>query len=228
LKSNPYNQKEIDAILAILRSNISILSKLNSKFPLDLIKTINDSSDPIRIADLISSVIAISNDDAFLLFKEVNIDKRLLGIIEFMKKEIEELKLKNEISKKVNKAIDKHQKKYFLKEQLKTIQTELGANNDKEKEIVSFKKRLKKMKPYMPKVGFKETKNQISKLSRMHPDSGDAAILQTYVETILDIPFKNKVQGVTNVKDVQEQLNLDHFALDEAKDRIIEFFAVRQ
>ena len=228
LKTNPYKKEEISAILDILKSSVDKLSKLNTKFPVDLIKTIDESLDPVRIADLISSVLQISNDDAYNLFKEIDIDKRLLGIIEHIKKECDNFKLKNEINKKVNVKLDKHQKDYYLKEQLKTIHKELGTDNSRDKEIIQFKKQLKKLKPFMPKLGYKETKKQIEKLSRIHPDSGDAATLQTYVESVLEIPFNKKAIESIEIDDVENQLNKDHYALSEPKDRITEFFAVKQ
>ena len=228
LPTLPFDENKIKAILDVLKTNIDKLSKLNSKFPIDLIKTIDESTDPIRIADLVSSVIRITNDEAYNLFKETNIDLRLLGIIEHIKKEIESFKLKNEINKKVNTKLDKHQKDYILKEQLRTIQKELGTDNSRDKEIAAFKKELKALKPFMPKVGYKETKKQIEKLARMHPDSSDASTIQTYIEQILEIPFGKKADEACDVKEVETQLNQDHYALSEPKDRIIEFFAVKQ
>jgi len=228
LQNDKYDESKTPAILDILKTNINKLSKLNTKFPIDLIKTIEESVEPVRIADLVSSVIQITNEDAYTLFKEKNINTRLLGIIDHIKKEIETFKLKNEINKKVNTKLDKHQKDYYLKEQLRAIQKELGSDDKKEKEILAFKKQLKKMKPFMPKLGFKEVKKQIEKLSRLHPDSGDASTIQTYIEQVLEVPFNKKALDKIDVKEVEEQLNLDHYALTEPKDRIIEYFAVKQ
>ncbi len=228
LQNDKHDDSKTPAILDILKSNITKLSKLNTKFPIDLIKTIEESVDPVRIADLVSSVIQITNEDAYELFKEKDINKRLLGIIDHIKQEIESFKLKNEINKKVNTKLDKHQKDYYLKEQLRTIQNELGSDNQKEKEILSFQKQLKQMKPFMPKIGYKEVKKQIEKLSRLHPDSGDFSTIQTYIEQVLEVPFDKKALDKIEVKEVEDQLSLDHYALAEPKDRIIEYFAVKQ
>ncbi len=228
LKHTQHDETKTDAILEILKTNINKLSKLNTKFPIDLVKTIDENNDPVRIADLVSSVLQITNDEAYNLFKEQDINTRLLGIIDHIKKEIENFKLKNEINKKVNVKLDKHQKDYYLKEQLRTIQKELGDDNQKEKEISTFRKQLKKLKPYMPKLGFKEVKKQIDKLNRLHPDSGDFSTIQTYIEQALEVPFNKKALDKIEVKEVEDQLNVDHYALNEAKDRIIEYFAVKQ
>jgi len=228
LANKKHDETKTAAILDILKLNVNKLSKINTKFPIDLIKTIEQSEDPVRTADLISSVLQITNDEAYTLFKESDINVRLLGVIDHIKKEIENFKLKNEINKKVNTKLDKHQKDYYLKEQLRTIQKELGTDDKKEKEILAFKKQLKKMKPFMPKLGFKETKKQIEKLSRLHPDSGDSSVIQTYIEQVLEIPFDKKSRENIEVKEVEEQLNLDHYALTEPKDRIVEYFSVKQ
>jgi len=228
LQNVEHDKSKTPAILDVLKLNIDRLSKLNTKFPIDLIKTIDESLDPVRIADLVSSVIQISNESAYELFKEKNINTRLLGIIDHIKKEIENFKLKNEINKKVNTKIDKHQKDYYLKEQLRTIQKELGTDDQREKEILAFREELKKLKPFMPKIGYKEVKKQIDKLNRLHPDSGDASTIQTYIEQILEIPFDKKALEKIEVHEVEDQLEVDHYALSEAKDRIIEYFAVKQ
>ncbi|MCK5294967.1 MAG: LON peptidase substrate-binding domain-containing protein, partial [Arcobacteraceae bacterium] len=223
----PYDHPEIVAILDILRNTISTLSKLNKQFPVDLIKTIEENNDPDRIADLISSVLQLSKEESYELLRESSVPKRLYHIIEFIKKEIESIKLKSEINKKVNKKIEKTNKDYFLKEQLKTIQKELGDNN-KEEEIAEFRKQLDAIKPYMNKIAFKEVSKQIDKLSRMHPESGDASMLQTYIEQVLEIPFGQYSDEDINVQDVENQLNEDHYSLEEPKERISEYFAVKQ
>lgn len=222
-----YDEAEINAILEILKQNITILSKSNNKFPADLIKTLEDNKDPHRIADLISSVLQISNEEAYEILKQVSISKRLYAIIDIVKKEIEALKLKSEINLKVNKTIEKTNKKYFLKEQLKTIQSELG-DNTKDEEIFEFRSKLKKIKKHMPKLAYKEVKKQIDRLSRLHPESADAGTLQTYVEQVLEIPFGKYAKGEIDIALVEEQLNKDHYSLKEPKDRILEYFAVKQ
>ena len=228
LQSEEYNQSEVEATLNILHKNVKTLSKLNPKFPMDLLKTTEETTDAVRVADLISSVIGMSKEDSYNLFRETDITKRLIGLIEHIKKDIKSFKLQNEINTKVNQKIEKTHKDYFLKEQMKTIQKELGTDNQKEKEIIEFRKQLKQLKPFMPKLGYKETKKQIDKLQRMHPDSGDASILQTFIETVLEIPFGKFSDDKIDVNEVESQLNKDHYSLKKPKDRITEFFAVKQ
>ncbi|WP_121628296.1 endopeptidase La [Poseidonibacter antarcticus] len=228
LVNKEFNEESIKSVVSVLIEQIKKLSRLNSKFPADLIKTIEENEDPIRIADLISSVLKVKKDEAYLLFSQTDIEKRLLDIIEVVKKEIESYKIQKEITQKVNSKIEKTHKDYFLKEQIKAINQELGTDNKKDEEIKAYSKKLKKLKKHMPKDGYKEVKKQIDKLSRMHQDSPDASLLQTYIEQVLDIPFGKFANEEISVANVEEQLNKDHYSLFKAKERISEFFAVKE
>ena len=228
LKTEETNEESIKSVIEVLIDNVKKLSRLNTKFPADLIKTIEENDDATRIADLISSVLKVKKDEAYKLFSQTNIEQRLFDIIEVIKKEIESFKIQKEITQKVNSKIEKTHKDYFLKEQIKAIQKELGGDNQKEAEVKSYKKKLKAKKEFMPKEGYKETKKQIEKLGRMNPDSPDASLLQTYVEQVLDIPFGEYANEKISVKNVEEQLNKDHYSLIKPKERISEYFAVKQ
>ena len=228
LESEESNEQSIKSVIEVLIENVKKLSRLNIKFPADLVKTIEENDDATRIADLISSVLKVKKDEAYKLFSQTNIEQRLFDIIEVIKKEIESFKIQKEITQKVNSKIEKTHKDYFLKEQIKAIQKELGSDNQKEVEIESYKKRLKAKKAFMPKEGYKETKKQIEKLGRMNPDSPDASLLQTYVEQVLDIPFGEYADEKISVKNVEDQLNKDHYSLEKTKERISEYFAVKQ
>ena len=228
LKSEATNEENIKSVIEVLIDNVKKLSRLNIKFPADLVKTIEENDDATRIADLISSVLKVKKDEAYKLFAQTNVEQRLFDIIEVIKKEIESFKIQKEITQKVNSKIEKTHKDYFLKEQIKAIQKELGSDNQKDAEVKSYKKKLKAKKEFMPKEGYKETKKQIEKLGRMNPDSPDASLLQTYVEQVLDIPFGEYADEKISVKNVEEQLNKDHYSLLKPKERISEYFAVKQ
>lgn len=228
LENKPFEEESVKSVISVLVEQVKKLSRLNSKFPADLIKTIEENDDATRIADLISSVLKVKKDDAYKLFAQTDIEQRLLDIIEVIKKEIESFKIQKEITQKVNSKIEKTHKDYFLKEQIKAINKELGTDNKKDEEIKAYKKRLKQLKPHMPKDGYKETKKQVDKLSRMHQDSPDASLLQTYIEQVLDIPFGEYSDEKISVNNVEKQLNKDHYSLIKPKERILEYFAVKQ
>ncbi|OCL96455.1 endopeptidase La [Aliarcobacter thereius] len=222
------SELELKSLSNILLDNVKKLSRLNNKFPADLIKAIEENEDASRVADLISSVLKLKKDEAYKIYSQTSIEQRLIDIIEYVKNEIESYKIQKEITQKVNSKIEKTHKDYFLKEQIKAIQKELGADSQKEEELKSFKKILKTKRVFMGKEAYKETKKQLDKLSRMNQDSPDASLLQTYVEMVLDIPFGEYSNSKISIASVEKQLNKDHFSLEKAKERITEYFAVKQ
>ncbi|MDX4027946.1 endopeptidase La [Aliarcobacter skirrowii] len=222
------NDIELKSLVNILLDNVKKLAKLNNKFPTDLIKAIEENEDASRVADLISSVLKLKKEEAYKIYSNESLEQRVIDIIEYVKNEIESYKIQKEITQKVNSKIEKTHKDYFLKEQIKAIQKELGTDNQKEEEIKSFKKKLKAKKEFMSKEAYKETKKQIDKLSRLNPDSPDASLLQTYVEMVLDIPFGEYSNSKISVASVEKQLNKDHYSLEKPKQRIAEYFAVKQ
>lgn len=221
-------KKEIKSAVEVLLGCVKKLLEVNPKFPNDLFAALKDNDNPVRVADLISSVIKMSKEEAYELFSEIDIKERLLKIIELINNEIEIYKIQKDISQKVTSKLEKTHKDFFLKEQIKEIQKQLGDDNQKDEEIVEYREKLEKLKDFIPKEGYIETKKQIDKLERLNPESPDASLLQTYVETVLEIPFGEYSTDEFSAKEVEEQLNKDHYSLKKPKERITEFFAVRQ
>ncbi|EAK2257164.1 endopeptidase La, partial [Campylobacter jejuni] len=129
---------------------------------------------------------------------------------------------------KVHSRIDKVNKEYFLKEQLRQIQKELGSDTQKEDEVREYQKRLELKKKFMHEDAYKEIKKQIEKFERIHQDNSEASMIQTYIETALDVPFEKISKKKLDIKEVSKQLNHDHYALNKPKERIEEYFAVRE
>ena len=219
---------KIDVTMSILREKIATLASLSNQFPPDLIKTIEENHDVGRICDLIASSMRLKKEQAYALFIETDDEKRLLRLIDYVIEEIEANKLKKEIKTKVHSQIEKVNKEYFLKEQLKQIQKELGTDNQREEEIEEYRKKLEAKKEYMEEDAYKEIKKQIDKLSRMHPDSADANLIQGYLDWVVELPFGKFSKKVLDVLEVKSQLDKDHYSLEKPKERIEEFFAVRE
>ncbi|MGP1449592.1 MAG: endopeptidase La [Wolinella sp.] len=228
IKSLPFDENRINAVLAILRDKIKTLSNINSQFPPDLLRTIEENHDPHRIIDLIASTIKLRKEQAYKLFVESDAEERLLLLIDYVIEEIEALKLQKEIKSKVNNKMEQINKEYFLKEQLKQIQKELGVDNQRDEEIDEYYEKLEALKESMPKDAHKEIKKQIDRLSRMHPDSADANLLQNYIEWMLEIPFGKISTKKLAINAVKKQLDEDHYSLKKPKERIVEYFAVRE
>ncbi len=223
-----YNKLKADALMDILRDKVKKLSALNSQIPADLVRTIEENDEPNRIADLVSSMLKLDKEVAYVLYIELNIEKRLLGLIDIITSEIESAKVQREIRTKVHTKIEQTNKEYFLKEQLKEIQQELGMDTQREEEIANFREKVAALKPHMQEDAFKEISKQLDRFARMHPDSADANVLQSYLEWVLELPFGKLTKKNLSVKDVSLELDKDHYSLEKPKERIVEFFSVRE
>lgn len=228
IESKPFNEIKVEALLEVLREKVRTLAQVSSYFPQDLVKTIEENHEPNRIADLVSSSIKLKKDDAYELFVESDIEKRIMLLIDFITEEIEQSKLQREIKSKVHSRLEKINKEYFLKEQLKQIQKELGVDTQREEEIEEYRKKLEKLKPYMSEEAYKEVKKQIDRFSKMHPESAEAGVIQTYLDWVLEIPFGKFSKKKLDIKDVKAQLDKDHYGLEKPKERIVEYFAVKE
>lgn len=226
-EKRPENTKS-DALLTVLREKVRDLAALSHFFPPDLLKTIEESAEPVRVCDLILSSLRLKKKTAYEFFIEENLEQKLLKLIDYVIEEIEANKLQREIKNKVHSRIDKVNKEYFLKEQLKQIQQELGSDTSREEEIEEYRKKLEAKKKFMGEDAYKEIKKQIDKLSRMHPDSADANTTQSYLDWVVEVPFENLANKKLSVQEVAKQLNADHYGLERPKDRIEEYFALRE
>jgi ATP-dependent Lon protease len=218
----------IDAILEVVREKVRVLSTVSNFFPPDLLRTIEENHDNNRIIDLICSTVKLKKEQAYKLFVEVDTEKRFLDLVDFLMDEIEAHKLQKEIRSKVHSHIEKVNKEYFLKEQLKQIQKELGTDTARDEEIEEYRKKLEAKKSKMSEEAHKEIAKQIERFSRMHPDSSDASMTQTYLDWVLEIPFGEESKKALKIDDVETQLDKDHFSLEKPKKRIVEYFAVKE
>jgi len=228
IEAENYNKLKAEALMDILRDKIKNLSAMNSSFSPDLVRTIEENDEPHRISDLVSSMLKLDKDVAYTLYIEANIEKRLLALIDVVTSEIESAKVQREIRTKVHSKIEQTNKEYFLKEQLKEIQQELGMDTQREEEIADFREKVELLKPHMGEDAFKEVNKQLNRFARMHPDSADANVLQGYLEWVLELPFGKLTKENLSISKVAEELDKDHYSLEKPKDRILEFFSVRE
>ncbi len=228
IDSKPYNELKMDAILEVLREKVRTLSQVSNYFPPDLLRTIEENHEPNRIADLICSTIKLKKEQAYSLFIEEDIERRFLALIDYLIEEIEAHRLQKEIRSKVHNHIEKVNKEYFLKEQLKQIQRELGTDSQRDEEIEEYREKLDAKKDKMGEGAYKEINKQLERFARMHPDSADAGMIQSYLEWVLEIPFGDEAKKPLKIEDVENQLDKDHFSLKKPKERIAEFFSVKE
>lgn len=228
IRENFLDEAKQEALLNVLKEKIKILTNISHYFSPDLLRTIEEGTDASRICDLILNTIRIKKQKAYEFFIQTDLEKKILQLIDLIAQEIEANKIQKEIKNKVHSRIDKVNKEYFLKEQLRQIQRELGSDTQKEDEVKEYYKKLELKKKYIYEDSYKEIKKQIEKFERIHQDNSEASMIQTYIETALDIPFEKISKRKLDIKEVSKQLNLDHYALNKPKERIEEYFAVRE
>jgi len=228
IQNQSYDELKITALVGVLNEKLQQLSKIQNYIPADLLKTISETDEPYRIADLVASLLKISKTEAYEIYKEQNIEQRLMQLIDIIISEIESARVEREIRSKVHTKIEQTNKEYFLKEQIKEINKELGADNQREEEIEEFRKKLEEIKPHINEDAHKEISKQLDRFARMHPDSGDTQQIHTYLEWVFEMPFGKLTSKSLNVSDVKAELDNDHFSLDKPKERIVEFFSVRE
>lgn len=224
----PYSPEIVEATLEVLREQLQFLANVNPNISAELLKASEESNDANRIVDLIASSLKPKKAQAYELFSKDDVQERLLLLIELIVADIENQKLQREIKSRVQNKMDKVNKEYFLKEQIRQIHKELGLEGQKEEEIERYREKLNAIKPHITDEIFKEIKRQIDRLSKMNQDSGDASIVQNYIEWVLEIPFGKLSKEKLSIENVQKQLDSDHYSLEKPKKRILEYFAVKE
>ena len=223
-----YDSLKIQALSDILNEKIKVLSKVNNSIPSDLLKTITETDNPYRIVDLVSSLLTLSKSEAYEMYAQNDIEARLMKVIDIIASEIESARVEREIRSKVHTKIEQTNKEYFLKEQIKEINKELGVDAQREEELAEFREKVAALKEHVEEDTYKEIEKQLKRFTRMHPDSADAAQIQSYLEWVFELPFTQITGKGLKVSKVKKALDDDHFSLEKPKERIVEFFSVRE
>lgn len=216
--------KEFEAIISNIKEVSHAIVKKSPNIPSDAGFAINNIEGPNFLINFVSSNMNSTTEEKQLMLEISDLKTRALKLLEYLNKDLQMLELRNQITDKTKQDIDKQQREYFLNQQMKTIQEELGGNNF-EQEIVELKERAKNKK-WSKQVQEVFEKN-ISKLQRMNPNAAEYAIQTNYVELLLDLPWQEEATSDNfDLKHAQAVLDEDHFGLDKVKDRIIEHLAV--
>ncbi|MGU8477185.1 endopeptidase La [Clostridium perfringens] len=192
----------------------------------DLFDNLEEEKDLNKVTDLISSYALIKQEDKQDILQTLDLKKRIEKLIFYVKEEIEVAKIEKRIGTKVKKKLDKGQREYYLREQMKVIQEELGEEDDNKKAIIEFEKVINEKK--LPNQVKEKAQYEISKLKASSPYSQDGGVTRTYLENLLDMPWGEFTKDTLNIKDARKVLDKDHYGLRDVKDRILEYLAVKQ
>ena len=223
--SNDSSDKEINALSRTAINQFENYVKLNRKVPPEILVTLNQISDLNKLADTMGAHLGNKLSEKQELLETVSIKERLSKIIEYMDDEIGVLQVEKKIRSRVKKQMDKTQKEYYLNEQMKAIQKELGESNDSKDEISEIEEKLKKIN--LSDEARDKVKSEIKKLKSMGPMSAEATVVRNYLDWIISLPWNTNVETDINLNKALKTLDKDHFGLKKVKDRIIEYLAVQ-
>jgi ATP-dependent Lon protease len=219
---------QITAMTRVLMEKFEEYIKINRRLVPELLFGLESINDPHLLVDVVSSHINISIQAKQQILATEKIQDRLDMIIEVLSKELEIMSLQNKIENEVKTKIDKSQKEFYLREQLRAIQKELGESNSEfSSEIGVFKKKLEERQS-LPKHVVDAINEQLDKLEKMPPMAAEASVVRNYLDWLFDLPWETKTQDSIDIANSQKILDQDHYDLEEVKERILEFLAVRK
>lgn len=217
---------EIEALIRTVKEQLDKAVSLGKAILPDIMVVVENLSDPGRLADLVASNLGLKTEQAQEILEIEDPVKRLKKVSEILSREVELLLVQQKIQTEARGEIDKTQREYFLREQLKAIQKELGEIDERAEEIKEFRKKIEEAK--MPEKVMKEAEKQLRRLEKMHPDSAEAATVRTYLEWMVELPWSKSTKDNLDIKSAEKVLNKDHYDLEKVKERILEYLSVRK
>jgi len=217
---------EMQAAARTVVSEFENYVKLNKKVPPEVVVSINKIEEPAKLADTISAHLALKVAEKQQLLELDSVSKRLERILGLMEGEIGVLQVEKKIRNRVKRQMEKTQREYYLNEQMKAIQKELGETEDGRDEVSELEKRIKKTR--LSKEAREKAHGELKKIKTMSPMSAEATVVRNYLDWLLSIPWRKPTKIIKDLKYAEEILNADHHGLEKVKERILEYLAVQQ
>ena len=219
-------QPQVEELIKNAKEHLEKIIALGKMLSPDILLVLDDIQEPGRIADLIASNLGLKVSDAQGILETTDHVDRLKQVVNLLVSELETLQVQSKVRSTAKDEMSKSQREYFLREQMKAIKNELGEQDSKGDDLEEVRKKL--LAAQMPPETEKEALKQLGRLERMHPDASEASMLRTYLDWMTDLPWNKSSEDSIDLKSAKEILETDHFGLEKAKDRIMEFLAVRK
>ncbi|MBW2084547.1 MAG: endopeptidase La, partial [Deltaproteobacteria bacterium] len=220
------NQSEIEALCRSVISAFESYAKVNKKIPAEVVQTVNSLTDPSKLADTVVAHLNIKTADKQNLLELVNLPKRLEKLYELMRQEVEVMEIEQRIKGRIKKQMEQTQKEYYLHEQMRAIQSEMGEKDDLMNEIQELEKLLAKKR--LSREAKTKVAHEIKKLKMMSPQSAEATVVRNYIDWILSLPWYERTRDIMDIKEAERILEEDHYGLKKPKERILEYLAVQK
>jgi len=215
---------EVQALKHSLKDLLDKAISLGKQIVPDLVEIIKSVEEPGRLADLVASILDIKAEEAQQILEILDPVERLRVVHDKFLKEVGILELQQKIRISAREAIEKDQREYFLRQQIKAIQEELGERDEKQEEIENYKKKIEESG--MPDEIKEEALKQLKRLEKMHPDSAEAGVIRTYLDWLVELPWNKRTKDRIDLKIAKKILDEDHYDLEKIKERILEYLAV--
>ncbi len=225
LAINGLDEKELDALGCATKVLFEQYVNLSKKIPAEVITTVNGIEDNDRLADTIASHMTLNLSQKQEVLEIANLAHRFDHLVGLMEAEIDLAEVEQRIRGRVKKQMEKSQREYYLNEQIKAIQKELG-DDDGVSEFEQLEAKIEEVG--MPKSALEKARSEISKLKMMSPMSAEASVLRNYIDWMVGVPWKKRSRVKHNLKNAEDSLGKDHYGLEEVKERILEFLAVQK
>ncbi|MCW5199007.1 LON peptidase substrate-binding domain-containing protein, partial [Desulfobulbus sp. F3] len=217
---------EIEALMRLVREQTEKIMSLRGALSADLMGVINSIEEPGRLADLVGSNLRLKIAESQKILETVDPLERLRLVANLLNKELEVAAVQAKIQSDAREEMSKSQREYYLREQMQALKKELGDDDSYTEDIEELQKKISKKK--LPKHARKEALKELKRLEMMHPDASEANIIRTYIEWIIDLPWKKSSTDLLDLVKAAKVLDEDHFGLEKVKERILEFLAVRK
>jgi ATP-dependent Lon protease len=226
LEAEVLNDREGEALTRSVLSEFDQYVKLNMKIPPEILTSLAGIDDPGRLADTIAAHLSLKIEDKQQILEMTNVRDRLEHILGVMESEIDLLQVEKRIRGRVKRQMEKSQREYYLNEQMKAIQKELGELEDSPNELEELAKRIKAAG--MPKEVHEKAEAELNKLKMMSPMAAEATVVRNYIDWLVNVPWKKKSKIRKDLAEAERILEEDHYGLEKVKERIIEYLAVQQ
>jgi len=217
---------EVEALMRTVREQTEKIMSLRGILSSDLIMIMNNIEDPGRLADLVASNLRLKIPEAQTILECFDSVEKLRLVADYLNKELEVSTMQAKIQTEAKEEMTKSQREYYLREQLQALKKELGDVDERAQEIEEVQEKIRKAR--MPIHAKKEANKQLKRLEMMHPDSSEAGIIRTYLDWLVEVPWRKGSRDRLDLKIAKEVLDADHYGLEKVKERILEYLAVRK
>src|SRR6187399_3350308 len=218
-------KSEVEALRRAVTQQFDQYVKLNKKIPPEILTSIAGIDDAGRLADTIAAHLPLKLENKQSVLDLIDVDKRLEKLLEQLEHEVDILQVEKRIRGRVKRQMEKSQREYYLNEQVKAIQKELG-DSEEGADLDELEKKIKAA--HMPKEARVKAEAELKKLKLMSPMSAEATVVRNYIDTLVGLPWKKKSKVSTDLKNSEKILDADHYGLERIKERIVEYLAVQQ